>query len=539
MSGGRTGAAAALPAPPIGCTLRPRPDDEAPPVTTRPATYPIDHLYKGHALDPAALAVEDGARGLSYAELVARVDALAAGLQTLFPAPGARIGVCAYNTIEHMVAVLGIYAAEHVWVALNPRNGNPELDAIIAATRPQAIIADENCLEHFTAGETPVILGRSEGAKAPGRSIADLISEHVGSRPVRRMPSLEAPQTIKFTGGSSGQPKGVIQPYRVVAASVASYLKLFGFERSDRNLCAAPLTHGSAHYVLPIFSVGGSHLLVDRPKAPALIDAFEHGGCTTAFMPPTMIYNMLNEPGLRARDFGSVRHLHYGAAPMVPERITQARQVFNNGLEVIYGQTEAPMLITGMTAAEFADARNLTSVGQASPLMEVRIVSPEGEVLQAGEMGEIVCRGPLVMTGYLDMPEETTKTIVDGWLHTGDAGLLDERGYLYIKDRIRDVIISGGFNVYPSDVEAALAEHPAVRECIVFSVPDEKWGERVEAALSLAPGRSFDERAILGFLRQRIGPVKTPERLHVADELPRSAVGKVLRREAQRLFGDT
>jgi len=159
-------------------------------------------------------------------------------------------------------------------------------------------------------------------------------------------------------------------------------------------------------------------------------------------------------------------------------------------------------------------------------------------VLPAGEMGEIVCRGELVMTGYLDMPEETAKTIVDGWLHTGDAGLLDERGYLYIKDRIRDVIISGGFNVYPSDVEAALAEHPAVRESIVFSVPDEKWGERVEAALSLEAGQSFDEQEIRAFLRERIGPVKTPKRLHVTDDLPRSAVGKVLRREARRLFGE-
>ncbi|MEJ2120119.1 MAG: AMP-binding protein [Alphaproteobacteria bacterium] len=507
-------------------------------MAAKPATYPIDHLYRGHALDPSALAVEDGTRGLSYGELVARVDALAAGLQAMFPEPGARIAVCAYNTIENMIAVLGIYAAEHVWVALNPRNGKPELDAIVEATRPKAIIADEDCLALFDPGEAPVILGKPDGGRAQGPSIADLIAGHAGSRPVRGMPPLEAPQTIKFTGGSTGRPKGVIQPYRVVAASVATYLKLFGFDRGDRNLCAAPLTHGSSHYVLPIFSVGGLHLLVDRPKATALLDAFEHERCTTSFMPPTMIYNMLGEPGVRDRDFSGIRHLHYGAAAMVPERITEAREVFNNAIEVIYGQTEAPMLITGMTAPEFADERNLTSVGKATHLMEVRIVSPEGKELPAGEMGEIVCRGELVMTGYLDMPEETAKTIIDGWLHTGDAGLLDERGYLFIKDRLRDVIISGGFNVYPSDVEAALAEHPAVRESIVFSVPDEKWGERVEAALSLEAGQSFDEQEIRAFLRERIGPVKTPKRLHLADDLPRSAVGKVLRREARRLFGE-
>jgi acyl-CoA synthetase (AMP-forming)/AMP-acid ligase II len=134
------------------------------------------------------------------------------------------------------------------------------------------------------------------------------------------------------------------------------------------------------------------------------------------------------------------------------------------------------------------------------------------------------------------MPEETAKTIVDGWLHTGDAGMLDQRGYLFIKDRIRDMIISGGFNVYPTDVEAALAQHPAVHECIVFGVPDAKWGERVEAAIQLKPGRAFDESGILAFLRERVGPVKTPKKLHLAEALPKSAVGKVLRREARRLF---
>jgi acyl-CoA synthetase (AMP-forming)/AMP-acid ligase II len=168
--------------------------------------------------------------------------------------------------------------------------------------------------------------------------------------------------------------------------------------------------------------------------------------------------------------------------------------------------------------------------------MDVAIMDDKNRILPPGEMGEIVCRGDLVMNGYLEMPEETAKTIVDGWLHTGDAGTVDERGYLFIKDRIRDMIISGGFNVYPTDVEAVLVQHPAVHECIVFGVPDAKWGERVEAAIQLKSGAAFDESAILAFLKERVGSVKTPKKIHVADQLPRSAVGKVLRREARRLF---
>ena len=189
-----------------------------------------------------------------------------------------------------------------------------------------------------------------------------------------------------------------------------------------------------------------------------------------------------------------------------------------------------------MTAAEMADDANIASVGRATLLMDVAIMDGKGNILPPGEMGEIVCRGDLMMNGYLDMPDETAKTIVDGWLHTGDAGALDERGYLFIKDRIRDMIISGGFNVYPTDVEAALVQHPAVHECIVFGVPDDKWGERVEAAIQLKPGAAFDEGGIVAFLKERVGSVKTPKKIHVAESLPRSAVGKVLRREARRLF---
>ena len=157
----------------------------------------------------------------------------------------------------------------------------------------------------------------------------------------------------------------------------------------------------------------------------------------------------------------------------------------------------------------------------------------EGRILGPGETGEIVARGPLMMNGYYRMPEETARTIVDGWLHTGDIGYVDERGYLFLKDRLRDVVITGGFNVYPIDVEGALIRHPAVRECVVFGVPDEKWGERVEAALELVQGTEACEEDIVAFARKLVGPVKAPKRIHISLELPRSPVGKVVRAEAR------
>lgn len=498
--------------------------------------YPIDFLARGAAIDPSRIAAEDGARGLSYADLTQKVAAIGAALQVRHPEPGRRIGICAYNTLEHLIAVLAVYAAGHAWVALNPRLGKPDLMRILELVQPDAVIADEDCLELIETGAIPLILGRHETGTGGGETLESLASEQDGSAPARHNQPLEAPQTIKFTGGSTGMPKGVLQPYRCVNTSVASYLHTFGFTADDTNMCAAPLTHGSSHYILPILAVGGRHVMVREPKAPALIDAFTDGGCTTAFMPPTMIYNLMADPALDGADLSHVRHLHYGAAPMAPERIRETRARFPGALEVVYGQTEAPMMITAMTGAEFEDDRNLESVGRETLLMKVAIMSEDGAILPPGEMGEIVCRGDLLMTGYLDMPEETAKTVVDGWLRTGDAGVMDERGYIFIKDRLKDMVISGGFNVFPTEVEAALLEHPAVRECIVFGVPDDKWGERVEAAIVTAPDAAADPEDIRLHVRGRLGAVRTPKAIHLTDALPRNAVGKVLRREARARY---
>ena len=498
--------------------------------------YPINFLRRGARSNADGIAVEDGTRGLSYTALSARVAALAAGLQARLPAPGARIGVCAYNTIEHMTAILAVFAAGHVWVALNPRLGKPDLAAIVDCVELDAVIVDEDCLALLDLPDIPVFVGHHTTGTGGQTTLENLAQRHAGEAPRAHNQPLNAPQTIKFTGGSTGRPKGVVQPYRCINALVVSYQTLFRFDRRDVNMCAAPLTHGSAHYMLPILAVGGRHVLVREPKAPALIDAFSDMGCTTAFMPPTMIYNLLDEPALARADLSHVRHLHYGAAPMAPDRIREARERLNGALEVIYGQTEAPMLITGMTAAEFDDDRNLLSVGREGPVMSVAIMAEDGEILPAGETGEIVCRGDLMMSRYLDDPAETEKAVVDGWLHTGDAGILDDRGYLFIKDRLRDMIISGGFNVYPTEVEGALSRHPAVRDCIVFGVPDDKWGERVEVAVVVDEAQTLDSEDLKQFGKAQLGSVRTPKTVHFVDQLPKSAVGKVLRREARRLF---
>ena len=490
---------------------------------------PIDLIRKAAARTPAAVAVEGPGFALSYAALLADVDALAAGLQAIDPRPQSRVGICAYNTREHLIALLAVMAAEKTWVPLNPRDAKPELDAKIAATRPSILIADNDCLDKFTPFDgARLILGKTRSNALD--SVAGLIARNGGRAPARTHPPLDAPQAIKFTGGSSGKPKGVLQPYRAWNAGAASMIHALELTARDKYLLAAPLTHGTSCYVTPILAQGGTLVLLDGQTKPAsILDAFAERGVTTTFLPPTAIYMLLAEPGVGDRRYPALRNLIYGGAGMPPEKVRAAEAVFGKAIATNYGQTEAPQIITFMPPGEFTDA-TYASAGRAGLLVELAVMDPFGRVVAAGTDGEIVLRGDLVMSGYLEMPELTAATIKHGWLHTGDVGALDRRGYLFIKDRLRDVVISGGFNVYPSDVEAALVKHPAVYECVVFGMPDEKWGEAVTAAVQLHKGADASADDIIAFAKTQVGSVKAPKRVVFYDDLPRSSVGKVLRR---------
>lgn len=496
---------------------------------------PIDHFLRAAQRFPDRIAVKDGDTKITYAELARQTNALAAALQDIDPAPQTRVGICGYNTFEHLLAWLATFAAGKTWIPLNPRNGKPELDRICEVTHPGIVVVDANCRDKVDTGGATCLIGQP-GDGADGMSIASLVEKFDGQLPKRHDLSLDDLQAIKFTGGSSGQPKGCMQTYRVWNTCITSMLHEFEFDGDDRHLLAAPMTHGTNTLIMPTFAVGGMQVFMGPAKPDTIIEALERERITSVFVPPTVIYMMMDEPGVEARDFSALKHLIVGGAAIRKDEVPRAMKVFNNALETCFGQTEAPQIAICMRAKDWAEPENWASTGRATLLTRVEIMDTNGNILPTGETGEIVLKGDLVMKGYLDMPDKTAETIIDGWLHTGDVGIIDERGFVYIKDRIRDVVITGGFNVYPSDVEAVLGQHPQVSECVVFGVPDRKWGEALTAAVEVRAGADITGEDIAAFVKERLDSVKTPKTVHIVKELPRSPVGKVLRREAKVMF---
>lgn len=495
--------------------------------------YPIDFFYRtalGHSRN---LALEHPAGRFSFAELCAVVDAFAAALQALDSTPGGRVGICSANTVDHVIALLGCLAAEKVWIPLNPRSGQSELTAILALTEPGVIVCDDAHRAKLAGAETCFVRSAPRTDGPSGETVDDLLVLYAGQHPVRRYPPLETEQAIKFTSGSSGTPKGVLQSYRCWNTHCASIAHAFEFRADERFLCAAPITHGTSCFLLPVLLAGGAIVLPDGPRPDVLLAALAEADITATYMPPTMIYNLMAHPDVERSRYPNLRHLIYSGAPMRMAQMKQAMEIFNGALETAYGQAEAPQIISFMRARDFADDAKLGSVGYPGLLANIGILDDAGRPLPVGEMGEIAVRGDLLASGYLNDPSAQAAAFRDGWLLTGDLGLIDDGGLLYIKGRRKEVIISGGFNVYPRDVEDVLGRHPAVHECSVFGVEDEKWGEAVHAAVELNADARVSEADLIAFVKTHLDSVKAPKRLHIVDALPRNAVGKVVRRLAK------
>ena len=485
---------------------------------------PIEFFFRAAARTPHDVAVIAPERTVTFSDLATQVMSLAAFLKVEDPRPQARVCVGCRNSIEHLVAILAVIAAGKTWVALNPRNGDPELQRIVEYISPSAMLLDEAMATRIDGhGVTTYLL---DGPPS------DTVFRRAQNREApfaRSYLPLDATTAIKFTGGTSGVPKGVMQTYRGWNANIVSQRHAYGFTPKDRYLVNAPLTHGASTYILPILGAGGAFVFPDDTKPAALLHAIARHEVTTFFSPPTMVTMLVEAARIADVRTPSLRNVIYGGAPMRAARIREAQEAFGPVLAGTYGQTEAPQIITHLSSTELMQKQNLASAGRPSLFTDVAIMNEAGDLLPPGEQGEVVVRGDLLMAGYFKMPDETAKTIKDGWLHTGDLGVFDDRGHLFLRDRLREVIITGGFNVYPSDVESVLSQYPAIAECAVIGIPDDHWGETVHAAVEAKPGMGVDPVEVIAFVKRELGSVKTPKVVHVFESMPKSAVGKVLK----------
>jgi acyl-CoA synthetase (AMP-forming)/AMP-acid ligase II len=296
------------------------------------------------------------------------------------------------------------------------------------------------------------------------------------------------------------------------------------------------MTHGAGVLALMLMPKAPTNVILDRTDPKSILSAIEAHGVTHLYLPPTVLYALLASPELQAANLTSLRFFLISAAPAAPEKLRAAVQAFGPVMAQAFGQAEAPFFLTFLSpedhrrAAQDQGSERLQSCGRPTVFSRVEIMSEEGDLLPARAVGEIVARSNLVMKEYYKDPEATEAVSAFGWHHTGDIGFKDEEGYVYIVDRKRDMIISGGFNVFSTEVEARLLAHEAVQDCAVIGVPDEKWGEAVKAIVELRAGMAATPDELVAFCRAALGSVKTPKSIEIWPTLPRSPVGKVLKR---------
>jgi fatty-acyl-CoA synthase len=502
----------------------------------------VDYLDKGASLGPDAPCLTTGSELLSYAAVQALSREVAAALVASGVAPGDTVAILSANDPVAFTCVFGISRAGAVWCPVNPRNEAAENRELLDLFDCTVLV--------FQASFAPLI-GRIRGDLPKVHTWVCLDGEvqgalgwqeflsRGGEGPAPDRPAVDDLAMIVGTGGTTGRPKGVMLTGTNLETMTALTLMGYPFDGRPVYLALAPLTHAAGVLCFPILCLGGEIVIMRTPDVGGFLALVERHHVTHTFLPPTLIYMVLGHPALDPTDLSSLQCFWYGAAPMSVARLEEALRRVGPVMAQLFGQTEAPMMVSMMPPADHfrpdgsVATERLSSAGRPAPLVTVAIMDLDGNLLPAGGRGEIVIRSSLVMPGYYKNPEATAEASRFGWHHTGDIGYLDPDNFLHIVDRAKDMIITGGFNVYSAEVEQAIMEHPDVQDCAVVGLPDEKWGERVEAVVQALPGRDLDPQSVIAFVKERIGGVKAPKAVHVWSDLPRSKVGKVLKTDVK------
>ncbi len=492
---------------------------------------------------PDAVALRVGERTVSFAELDARSNQVANALAATGVGLGDRVAFIEKNCAEFFEVTYGLAKLGAVIVPVNWRLAAQEMLQIISDAGASVVVVGPEFFGHIEAIEdrlTKVHTTIAVGAHDRWPAFDDWISDRPATDPgVRTGPEDVALQL--YTSGTTGLPKGVMLTNANFFGLLSSIAPQWRFTEDSVNLAVMPMFHiaGSGWAMVGTFMGCPSVVLRDVDPA-AILDAIPRHRVTNIFLVPAVIQFVLMTPGVETTDFSSLRALVYGASPISDDVLVKGLHRFGCEFIGVYGLTETTGAITQLTAADHdpvARPHLLRSCGKPHPWVEVRIVDADGADVPVGTVGELWARSSQNMLGYWNNPDATASTITaDGWLKSGDAGYLDDDGYIYLYDRVKDMIVSGGENIYPAEVENVLMAHDDVGDVAVIGVPDETWGEAVKAVVVPAAGTSPSEADLIAFARDRLAGYKLPKSVDFADELPRNPSGKLLKRQLREPY---
>jgi len=486
-------------------------------------------------------AIADGAIRWNYREFGAAIGRFVTLFRTIGLSKGDAVSILSSNRAESWAAISAAMVMGLRYTPLHPMAAeddhaficeDAEIDALIVeagkfAARGLAIRARVPGLKHLLS------FGAVDGAR-------DILAELPGAVPA---PLVDESATsdiawLAYTGGTTGRSKGVMIPHRSLVTMTLVLYADWDWPADIRFLAATPISHAAGVTLYPILLRGGFVRLVQGFEIETYCRVIEQEKITAVFLVPTLIYALIDAPQIRARfDLTSLDMIVYGAAPMSPDRLREGIGIFGKVFVQLYGQTEAPQCIATMRKIDHDDNKpgRLGSCGRPNPLVDIKLFDADMREVAPGEPGEICVRGTLVMDGYWKRPELTAEAFRGGWLHTGDVAVRDDEGYLYIVDRTKDMIISGGFNIYPREVEDALMAHPAVASAAVIGIPDDKWGEAVKAFVVLKPGAhngaaGLQASELQAHVKDKRGAPWSPKSIDFIDAIPVTGLGKIDRK---------